>query len=111
MRHAVERQQVVHAQRLERDVADQHELVVALVGKDGRAELGRRQELGERGGDPARRVEQIGCVGVGADRAQQVPRGSLCGGEVELRGVDDASGRRRSNALADRRLRAFIEPA
>ena len=29
--HAMERQQVVHAQRLERDVADQDELVVALV--------------------------------------------------------------------------------
>ena len=36
VRDAVERQHVVHAQRLERDVAHDDELVVALVVVEGR---------------------------------------------------------------------------
>ena len=74
--HAVERQQVVHAQRLERDVAHEDELVVALVGKqrsrsNSAGVSSSANEAATRRGVSSRSGESS----VGADRAQQVERG------------------------------------
>src|SRR5918995_1638840 len=49
--HSVERQQVMHAQRVKRDRAGDDQLVVALVGKGGRPERPWRQQLGIRVSD------------------------------------------------------------
>ena len=84
MRDAVERQQVVHAQRVERDRARDDQLVVAvLVGERRRRERLRRQQLGVGVGHPARRVPQPRGVEVGAERAEQVRRRALDGVAVD----------------------------
>ena len=110
----VERQQVVHAQRVERDVAHDDELVVApSLGNVVAANSAGVTQLGEGGGDAARRPEQTGRVDVGTDRPQQVQRGSLRGDEVELGGVDDAPGwgRRRRSRIATADIhRASVTP-
>ena len=65
-------QQVVHAERVERDRPRDDQLVVAVVvGERRRPERLRRQQLGVGVGDPARRVLQRLGVDVGAERAQQ----------------------------------------
>ena len=57
--HSVERQQVVHAQRVERNRSDEDELVVAVVvGKGRRPEGLRREQLGVGGRHPPRRLTQ-----------------------------------------------------
>jgi hypothetical protein len=57
--HTVERKEVMHAQRVERNRARDDQLVVAIViGKGGRAERLRREQLGVGVGDPARRLLQ-----------------------------------------------------
>ena len=71
-------QQVVHAERVERDRPRDDQLVVAVVvGKGGRAKRLRREQLGIRVGHPAGRLlERLG-VDVGAERAEQVRRRAL----------------------------------
>src|ERR1044072_4577373 len=55
--NAMKREHVVHAQRLEWDVADDHKLVVALVvGKGPDVERDRGQQLGIGTSDPPRRL-------------------------------------------------------
>src|SRR5439155_12674709 len=86
MRHTVERQQVVHAQRLKRDLPDDDQLVVALVvGKRRRVERLGGEQLGVGGRHPARCVAKAGGVQVGAQRHEQVGGGSLGGGAIDRR--------------------------
>jgi hypothetical protein len=84
---AVEGQEVVLAQRVEGDVAGQHQLVVALVvGEGGEAERPGCEHLGVGGGDPPGRVGQVVVVvGVAAQGDQQVGDRLLGGGEVDQR--------------------------
>ena len=99
---ADEWQQVVHAQRLKRDVANEHQLVVVtLVGERRRGELDRRHQLRERAGDPSRRPDEIRRVDIGADRPQQVGCSALGCLEVDFRGIDHPS--RTRPRLADSR--------
>ena len=85
VRHPVEGQQVVHAQRVKRDRPRDDQLVIAVVvGKGGRLKRLRRQQLGIRVGHPARRLLKRLGVDVGAERPQQLPSGTLHGGMVDL---------------------------
>jgi hypothetical protein len=70
----VEREHVVHAERVGRErPRDDQPVVTVLVGKRRRPERLRREQLGVGLGDPARRVAQRLGVDVGAERAQQMP--------------------------------------
>jgi hypothetical protein len=87
VRDAVEREHVVHAERVERDRARDDELVVAaVVGERRRRERRRRQQLGVGVGDPARRFAQSLLGQIGAEGAQQVggrpPRGGAVDGRA-----------------------------
>jgi hypothetical protein len=65
----------VHAQRLERDLAHDDKLVVALlIGKRRQVERLRRQQLGERHRHPTCRVADPVGVRVGAERDEQIAR-------------------------------------
>ena len=86
MRRPMEGQQVVLAERLEGDVTGEHELVVALVVREGgEVERTGRQELGEGEGDPAGRVGQMLVGGLTAEGDEQVGDGVLGGGEIDGR--------------------------
>jgi hypothetical protein len=87
VRHAGERQQVVLADRLDRQAAGEHQAVVALVVGEGReVERAWRQHLGPRPRHPpgagrhARRLQRD------AERGEEVGRGGFGGREV--RGAD-----------------------
>jgi hypothetical protein len=80
----VERQQVVHAEGVEGDRADQDELVVALfIGKRGRPERPRGKQLLVGGRHAARGLAQAGDAQVGAERDEQVRGRALCGVRVD----------------------------
>src|SRR4051812_40019070 len=84
VRDAHERQQMVLAERVERDVADEHELVVvAVVREGGGVERLGGQELGVSGGHPARRLAEALVAEIGAERLEQVAGGALDRGLVE----------------------------
>ena len=73
MRDTAEGKQVVGAQRRERDVAHQHQFVVALlVGKGGHRERFTAQQLTERGDHALRCPDEVGIVDVAAEREEQV---------------------------------------
>jgi hypothetical protein len=81
---------VVLAQRVERDVPGQHQLVVALVvGERGEVELARGEQLAVGGGHPAGGVGHMRVVGVLAQRHQQVADGQLGGDRVDGRPPGD----------------------
>ena len=82
----VERQQMVLAQRLHRDVLGQNEFVVPLVVRErGQLELPRRQHLGVRVRHPARGLGQVRALRVPAERDQQIGDRPLRGGQIDLR--------------------------
>src|SRR5215213_2628197 len=82
MGDAAERQQVVLAQGVERDVARYDELVVtAVVRERGGVEVRGRQQLGVHGGHPARRIAPRLVVEVDAERGQEVGRRALGRGD------------------------------
>jgi hypothetical protein len=82
----VERQEVVFAQRLERDVAGQHQLVVALVvGERGQVERAGREQLGVGARHPLGRLGQVLRRRVVAERDEQVA--NRPGGGVEVDGA------------------------
>ena len=85
--HAVEREQVVLAQRVEGDRGGHDHLVVALVGERRRVELARGEHLGERGRDAPRRLGEALTGEVGAQGDQQIARGDLGRGQVGGTGV------------------------
>jgi hypothetical protein len=86
MRHTMERQEMMHAPRVKGDVADHHQLVVALVvGKRRRLKRLRREHLHVGIGHPPRRVTQTVVVEIGAQRGQQIVRGALQGGAIDRR--------------------------
>jgi hypothetical protein len=90
VRDTGERQQVVLAQRVERDVACEDELVVALVVRErGQAERPRCEQLGVRGGDPARCVARVLVDLARAECDQQVADGALSGVEVDREAAAD----------------------
>ncbi len=95
VRNPVKRKQVMHAQRVKRDRAGHDQLVVAVVVGEGRcAKRLRRQQLDIGVGDPARRVLQADRIDIGAEREQQLARGSLDALVVDL-AVGVAGGERR----------------
>ena len=71
-----EREEVVLAERGERDVLHHHHLVVIRRERDVELGLGRvhhaLEELGVHRGDPGRRALQPGPVGILADRGEQL---------------------------------------
>jgi hypothetical protein len=93
--HARERQQVVRAERVERDRRRHDELVVALVGERGRAERLGRQQLGVGAGHARGRRDQIVLGGVHAERGEQVGGGRGRGGDVGRHADVRAPGARR----------------
>ena len=85
VRHPVEGQQVVHAQRVKRDRPRDDQLVIAVVvGEGRRLKRLRRQQLGIGVGHPARRLPQRLGVDIGAERPQQLASRTLHGGVVDL---------------------------
>ena len=88
VRHAVKRQQVVHAERVERDCPDDDQLVVALVVGEGRGiERLRCQQLGVGGDHSAWGVSHALVGQVGPQRAKQVLRGLLGGVCIDPRSL------------------------
>jgi len=86
VRDAVKRQQVVHAQRVKRDVADDHELVIgAVVGERRQRERLVRQKLRERAGDAARSVAQPVIGDIAAQRDQQIADRLFGSEEIDAR--------------------------
>ena len=82
VRDARERQHVVLAQRPERDVVDQHQLVVPLgVVEGGEVELGDGEHLRQGQRHPARGGGQV-AVEVQAERGEQVAGRCLGGHQV-----------------------------
>ena len=82
----VERQQMVLAQRLERNVAGQHQLVVALVvGERCQVERSRRQQLGVRVRHPPGRVGQVFARGIMTEGHQQIRDGLFRCVEIDRR--------------------------
>ena len=78
MRQPAERQQVMHAQRVERDrLRDDQPLVAVLVRERRRPEGRRREQLRVGLGNAARGLAQAVGADVGAERAQQVADGVL----------------------------------
>jgi hypothetical protein len=95
VRLAREREQVVLAQRVELDVAQQHDLVIALV-EDGLqvaagVVLEARHQLAVRPGDPVGRLEQAFAIGIFADGDKDFPHGPLDAGDVDA-GVGQVGG-------------------
>jgi hypothetical protein len=84
----LERQQVMHAERVERDRArDDQFVVVRVVGEGRRAKGAGREQLGIRVGDPQRGLlENVG-VDIGAERAQQVASRALHCVVIDAAGV------------------------
>jgi hypothetical protein len=69
--HAGEREHVMLAQGVERDVPGQHELVVTLVVRERRqVERPRRQQLGIGSGNPAGCVADVLVARILAERGQ-----------------------------------------
>ena len=86
MGDADERQQVVLAQRVERDVARDDELVVAaVVGERRRVERARREQLGVHPRHARGRVAQALVGEVDAERDEQVVGGAFGRGQVDAR--------------------------
>jgi hypothetical protein len=110
VRDALERQHVVLAQRLHRDVPGQHQFVVPLVvGERRQLELPGREHLGVRVGHSPRGLGQVRAVRIPPERHQQVGHRPLSGGQVDLRAASDDVQWRPS---ATHRLRAgrLVEP-
>ena len=86
--HAGEGQQVVLAQRVDRDVGDQDQLVVpgGVVERRG-VELRRREHLGVRMDEAAGRLEHVLGVDRQAQRRQHLGRGRLGRDQVDRRGL------------------------
>jgi hypothetical protein len=102
VRDALERQHVVLAQRLDRDVAGQHEFVVALVVRErGQVELARCQHLGVCVRHPARGVGQVVAVRVPAERLEQIRHRSLRRGQVDPRPAPHHVQLRRRDGFAE----------
>ena len=77
MRDPGERQQVVLADRPERDVTSEYQLVVGLVvGERGRCEGGRGEQLRIGAGHPQRRVGELVLTDVDTQREEELPCGS-----------------------------------
>ena len=108
---AVERQDVVHAQRLERDLTHDDELVVALVVGEGRQveRLGREQ-LGVRVRHPARRLAQALVVEIGTERGEQLSRGAFHAVAID-RAREMGHGEGCGHAAFVRRRRRFLPRA
>ena len=80
MGHPGERQQMVLAQRVERDLARQHELVVALVIRKRReVERPRCEHLGIGMRDPARRVAKMLAARILPEGDEQIGHRTLSG--------------------------------
>jgi hypothetical protein len=93
VRHPLEREQVVHAQRVERDRPRDDQLVVTLiVGKGGGSKGLGREQLGIRLGDPARGLLESLGVDIGAKPPQKVARRALDCLVVDLAGHDVGAG-------------------
>ena len=90
VRHPVEGQQVMHAQRVKRDRPRDDQLVISvLVGKRRRPEWLRGEQLGVGVGHPARRLAQRLVIDVRAERPQELPSRPLDSRVIDLanRGV------------------------
>ena len=89
VRAAVERDEVVLAERVQRDVAHQHHLVVIGLERDDEMARGifvqTAADLGVHLGDPLRRAQQPVAVGVLADREEDLAHGLLDPREVDAR--------------------------
>ena len=84
VRDTGEGEQVVLAERVKGDVADDDELVVALVvGKRGELEGLRRQELGIGTCHPPWRVRQVFVAGIASEGDEEIPDGVLSCGQVD----------------------------
>ena len=82
--HPVEREQVVHAERVERNRSSHDQLVVALVvRKGGRSEGVWREQLGIGVGHPPGRVVERRGIDVGTNRPEQIARRPLQGGVID----------------------------
>ena len=87
MRNPVERQHVVPAQGMERDVARQHHLVVPLLVRERREiEVRGSEHLGVGGGDPSGSVAGVVVVGVLTEHDEQRHDRPLGRGQVD-RGI------------------------
>ena len=79
MGHAMERQQVMLAHRIQFDVLDQHQLfgihVEVLLQHIGRGSLQTGEQLAARAGDTVRRFHQSLALGILADRLQEQSHG------------------------------------
>jgi hypothetical protein len=84
VRHAVEGQQVMHAQRVKRDaLGDDQLVVVVIVGKGRRPEWLRGEQLGVGVGHATGRLAQRLGMHVGAERPQELPGCLLDGRPVD----------------------------
>ena len=85
VRHPVEGQQVMHAQRVKGDRPGHDQLVVAVVvGKRRRPEGLGCEQLGVGVGHAARRLLERFAIDVGAERPQELARRALYGRVVDL---------------------------
>jgi hypothetical protein len=105
VRHAVKRQEMMHAQRVKRDRADEHELVMAaLVGERRRAERLRGEQLRIGVDHPPRtlarllahqlraeRDEQLGSCPLGGSAVDRAALNPRLGGQLETARILDPS--------------------
>jgi hypothetical protein len=85
MGEAVERQQMVFAQRVHRDASGQHQLVIALVvGGGGQLERSGREQFDVRFGHPARRLDQMLAARVFAQGNQEISDRLIGGRQIDL---------------------------
>jgi hypothetical protein len=104
------RQQVVHAQRVKRDLADDDELVVVrVVGKGCQRDRLVRQKLRESGGHPPRGLAQPGVSDVAAERHEEVanrPLGCVAIDRRRVIALDQIARMERGDRRRTRALRA-----
>ena len=90
MRNPLEREHVVLAERVERDVPSQNELVVVLVvGERGGVGRAGRERLGVGRGDSTRCVARVLVVDVLAERGGELGDGALGASSVDLGAASD----------------------
>src|SRR5665213_1141893 len=81
MRNPVEWQEMVLAQRPERDIPDQNQLVIALlVGECGEVETLGGEQFDERCGNPPGGGGKMLVGGIPTQSDEQIPYGAFCGG-------------------------------